>query len=428
MTQYLNWVDLQVNGNQDDNWQTAAISSDGRVILVTVLSATDSPTRYFLYHSNDFGQTWTYDPTLNILTGATNCFVSQNGNVWMVYNSEGTPASYKLYISTSRGASWVYKNIGSVLDVGAINLDGSIILTGVANPDFYTIKLLLSINTGGSWAEVEPLAGLTATWKRSVMSSDGSIILVGTDRFYSTSTSTVTAGLGEKTFTTQSGLPFANGDIIRVYADPEISPYMDGTVTSYSGTTLTINVTAVSGSGTKSQWKIFDMNGKNYLSTNTGTTWNQLPLYLRIDDCCMNSDGTIILVIGYDYSASRRKFYKSTDYGANWTNIEPVNTDWWRCAVSLNGKYMLVGAVGPAGGSGGNGRLYFSPTSGATWEEIRPAGDNDKYWMCVKIGSTRSNIARGLAPGINAIVGVWSTGRIYMGRVPVGPFPTHFTT
>jgi len=427
MTEYLNWIDLQVNGNQDDNWQTAEISSDGRVILVTVIPYGVFPTRSYLYYSNDFGQTWTYDPTLNIPMGAANGFVSSDGGVWMVYNIEGTPNIYKLYLSTNRGTSWEYKDIGSVLNVGAINSDGSVILTGVANPDFYTIKLLLSTNTGGSWAEVEPLAGFKAMWYKSAMSADGSIILVGTDRFYSTSTSTVTAGLGSQTFTTQSGLPFTNGDVIRVY-DVPFTIYMDGTVSSYSGTQLTINVTAKSGDGTKSNWQIFDYNGKNYLSTNTGATWSQLPLDLRVNDCCMNSDGTIILVIGYDYSASRRKFYKSTDYGANWTNIEPVNTDWWRCAVSLNGKYMLVGAVGPAGGSGGNGRLYFSPTSGATWEEIRPAGDNDKYWMCVKIGSTRSNIARGLAPGINAIVGVWSTGRIYMGRVPVGPFPTHFTT
>ena len=62
-----------------------------------------------------------------------------------------------------------------------------------------------------------------------------------------TSTSSNTIGLGSKTFTVQSGLSISAGSNVTAWAGIIGQGYMQGTVTSYSGTTLVINVTTIQG-------------------------------------------------------------------------------------------------------------------------------------------------------------------------------------
>jgi hypothetical protein len=70
---------------------------------------------------------------------------------------------------------------------------------------------------------------------------------------------------GAQTFTTQSGLGYVVGSVVRVAANAEPSGiWMDGTVTSYSGTSLTVNVSAVSGSGTYASWRIQNVSNVTY--------------------------------------------------------------------------------------------------------------------------------------------------------------------
>jgi hypothetical protein len=74
--------------------------------------------------------------------------------------------------------------------------------------------------------------------------------------YVTTSTTSITIGTGSQTFTVASGKSFVAGDpIIAAYASNGLD-WMDGTVTSYSGTTLAINVTSVNGSGTFASWNI----------------------------------------------------------------------------------------------------------------------------------------------------------------------------
>lgn len=72
-----------------------------------------------------------------------------------------------------------------------------------------------------------------------------------------TSPTSNTIGTGSMTFTTQAGLPYVAGSN-DVWIDDQANPenWMEGVVTSYSGTTLVVNVTASGGSGTKTAWNI----------------------------------------------------------------------------------------------------------------------------------------------------------------------------
>lgn len=68
------------------------------------------------------------------------------------------------------------------------------------------------------------------------------------------STTSITIGAGSKTFTVASGLWWQSGMAVQVYYNG--TNYMWGKVTSYSGTTLVINVFKFVGSGTRTSWTI----------------------------------------------------------------------------------------------------------------------------------------------------------------------------
>lgn len=72
----------------------------------------------------------------------------------------------------------------------------------------------------------------------------------------STSTTSVSIGTGSKTFMTQSSKQYAAGQFISISSNASALNYMHGQVTSYSGTTLVVNVTDIGGSGTHADWNI----------------------------------------------------------------------------------------------------------------------------------------------------------------------------
>ena len=62
------------------------------------------------------------------------------------------------------------------------------------------------------------------------------------DTYQTTSTTSVALGTGSKTFTTaDSGKPYASGTPLRISSQADETDYIDGLVTSYSGTTLVVN-------------------------------------------------------------------------------------------------------------------------------------------------------------------------------------------
>ena len=92
---------------------------------------------------------------------------------------------------------------------------------------------------------------------------------------FATSTSSVSVGTGTKTFTVDSGLGFTAGGGVIISG---VGVQMNGTVTSYSGTSLVVSITSTYGSGTKTSWNIgsWKLNASiapsgNYQWTDNGT-------------------------------------------------------------------------------------------------------------------------------------------------------------
>lgn len=72
----------------------------------------------------------------------------------------------------------------------------------------------------------------------------------------STSTTSLTIGTGAKTFTTQASKQYTAGQYLIASSAASALNFMHGTVTSYSGTTLIMNITDIGGSGTLADWNI----------------------------------------------------------------------------------------------------------------------------------------------------------------------------
>ncbi len=74
--------------------------------------------------------------------------------------------------------------------------------------------------------------------------------------FSGTSTSSITIGIGNKTFSTQSGEQYTAGIWMTAVSQANAANFMFGQVVSYSGTSLVLNVQSTGGSGTYADWNL----------------------------------------------------------------------------------------------------------------------------------------------------------------------------
>jgi len=98
--------------------------------------------------------------------------------------------------------------------------------------------------------------------------------------YRATSTTNLLIGLGSTTFGTQSGLAYLVGALVRASSDANPANYMEGYVTAYTGTNLTVNVIRTGGSGTFADWSISLVGAPgaggtdySYSEVDTGIKW-----------------------------------------------------------------------------------------------------------------------------------------------------------
>jgi hypothetical protein len=108
-------------------------------------------------------------------------------------------------------------------------------------------------------------------------------------------------------------------------------------------------------------------NGVLWLSVNAGSTWvEQTPAGVGMHSwitCACSSDGAIL------YAAENgKRVYKSTDTGANWTEIAPTGTAedflWMTMCCDASGSTVLIGANSDV--------WYLSSNGGTSWSPRNP--------------------------------------------------------
>lgn len=108
------------------------------------------------------------------------------------------------------------------------------------------------LDNGGHWANFIPLVQDILTVADQV-NTNSSLVL---GNVATTSTSSVAIGLGSKSFTVAEGLSnFLAGNYVRINAADPVN-YMYGVITSYTTTTLVVDVQVVGGSGTFASWNL----------------------------------------------------------------------------------------------------------------------------------------------------------------------------
>ena len=110
----------------------------------------------------------------------------------------------------------------------------------------------------------------TSTTSYDVDVTAGNIVTL-IDLSKATSTSSLVIGTGSATFTVLEGLNFTTGDFVLAVSDANSANYMHGQITSYSSTSLIIDVTTVGGSGTLADWTIRQSGPKGAIGS-TGPT------------------------------------------------------------------------------------------------------------------------------------------------------------
>lgn len=99
-------------------------------------------------------------------------------------------------------------------------------------------------------------AATTASGAAQSASDSAAIAAVSATGLTASSSTSLAIGLGTKVFTVPAGKAFVTGIRVSAVNPSNAGQYMSGTVASYSGTTLTVTVDIVGGSGTLNTWNI----------------------------------------------------------------------------------------------------------------------------------------------------------------------------
>lgn len=169
------------------------------------------------------------------------------GAGWQALDNLGNPLSGGLLYTYSAGTTTPYSTwTDSTLGTPNAN---PIILNSAGRPpneiwfDSSSYKFVLmdsAFNTLGTWDGLVGTAGPAGS----------------TPVISGTSLTSQTIGTGSFTFVTQANIAWVVGQWVTVSYSTTPSNYFYGQITAYSGTSLTVNVTVIGGSGTYASWVI----------------------------------------------------------------------------------------------------------------------------------------------------------------------------
>ena len=148
-----------------------------------------------------------------------------------------------------------------------------------------------AINAAAKGAVICLPAG-SATWTTPVTISKAITLRgAGAGGYVGRSDTSLAVGTGSKTFTTKAGLSFVPTEPITArYTNRAGANSMTGTVTSYSGTTLVLNITSVTGSGTFAAW-VFERPSITTIINSYVRDYNQALLSLTEDTASIAVEG-----------------------------------------------------------------------------------------------------------------------------------------
>lgn len=209
-------------------------------------------------------------------------YVTAPNHQFIIDQSGGTGDTYGTLIGALDGDNTDYTVSQAIYDSGTLHI--------------YLNGQLLTQGTEEDWIELTPSSGtfrinVAPEVTDQITAAYGFIGLVAGPigpqgipgkTFPATSTSSLIIAVASKTFATQAGLAYNTASRVRIISDADPTNWMEGNVTSYSGTSLVVNVDTIGGSGTYSDWTIS-------LSGNVKTAVHHQQIIWTIDGNYMTS-------------------------------------------------------------------------------------------------------------------------------------------
>lgn len=174
------------------------------------------------------------------------------------------------------------------INLAKIQRDDGALKNGVVSADALNPALAASIGASTIWATLTSysindavikdnavyhclVAHLSGTFSADLAAAKWVLIIdYGATIFTATSVTSQAITIASKTFTTQANKNFPIGSAVTIVSDANpTTQQMQGMVTAYSGTTLTVNVVNIVGSATRTDWTIF-LSGGNGPAGSTG--------------------------------------------------------------------------------------------------------------------------------------------------------------
>jgi len=251
---------------------------------------------------------------------------------------------------------------------------------------------------------------------------------VGPGYYATSTTSLATAASGSKVFTTQGGLAYSPGARMRA-TSAGTGEWMEGLVTAYSGTTLTVTMDAASGSGTHADWNLNASGvpgptGPTGAAGATGATGPAGPGYLATSATSLvtgaSGSRTFATQAGLAYSAGARvratsagtaewmegvvTAYSGTTLTATMDSASGSGThaDW---NLNVSGQQ---GAQGPTGATGATGTTGATGAAGPTGPGYQATSTSSL--ATVATGSVSFTTQAGLAYSVGARIRATSRG------------------
>lgn len=239
------------------------------------------------------------------------------------------------------------------------------------------------------------------------------------------STTTNTIGTGTYNFTVPSGVAnISNGQTVTVYTIVGAFPYpvMSGTVTGYTGTTLTLNITSTQGtfSGSFSDWTISETQSAGFLTTwfssegnypsNADVWWqfkntsNVFDPATTVSNVTLNSgqaaQGHYILNTFQQFRTAASGITGLTDVT---TVIRPKTGTWFQGRVWYTGVDAQFLATGDAPQSTWSESIYFSQTITST----------SQFGYCYQVNDPTAEDFFDLLPTDGGVISIQGCGSIY---------------
>lgn len=132
------------------------------------------------------------------------------------------------------------------------------------------------------------------------------------------STTSLAIATGSKTFSTQANKDIGVGSFVLAYSAADPANYMFGQVTAYSGTTLTVLVSLIGGSGTKTDWIIRASGAPGSIGPGYAAT--------SVTSALIGNSGSKTLAIGLNYAYAVGSRVRATESAGSTAWMEGIVT------------------------------------------------------------------------------------------------------